>query len=192
MNVITITLTVAIGSTMGADSFLTFIPLEIIFLGLVAFVFGTGSGVVTAKIMNLFMKEKINPLIGSAGIASVPIAARVSHVVANKENPENFLIITPSVRTWPACSERPSLAASCSRCSEFADEGHLGGGLEGHARVRGSPPVSGHRHPSGVGAEDPVRRIFLIFLGFLLIYLGQEGRARGASDDPDGARHGGG
>jgi oxaloacetate decarboxylase beta subunit len=78
---------------MGADSFLTTDTLLIVFLGLVAFVFGTGSGVVTAKIMNLFLKEKINPLIGSAGIASVPIAARVSHVVANKENPDNFLIM---------------------------------------------------------------------------------------------------
>jgi len=92
MNVITITLTLAIGSTMAADTFVTVKTLEIVALGLVAFVFGTGSGVVTAKIMNLFMKNKINPLIGSAGIASVPIAARVSHVVANKANPNNFLI----------------------------------------------------------------------------------------------------
>jgi oxaloacetate decarboxylase beta subunit len=92
MNVITITLTLAIGSTMAADTFVTVKTLEIVFLGLVAFVFGTGSGVLTAKIMNLFMKNKINPLLGSAGIASVPIAARVSHVVANKANPNNFLI----------------------------------------------------------------------------------------------------
>ena len=92
MNVITITLTLAIGSTMNADTFVTFNTLLIVFLGLVAFVFGTGSGVLTAKVMNVFMKEKINPLLGSAGIASVPIAARVSHVVANKANPNNFLI----------------------------------------------------------------------------------------------------
>lgn len=92
MNVITITLTLAIGSTMNADTFVTVTTLQIVFLGLVAFVFGTGSGVLTAKIMNVFMKNKINPLLGSAGIASVPIAARVSHVVANKANPENFLI----------------------------------------------------------------------------------------------------
>lgn len=92
MNIITITLTLAIGSTMNADTFVTVETLQIVFLGLVAFVFGTGSGVVTAKIMNMFMKSKINPLLGSAGIASVPIAARVSHVVANKANPENFLI----------------------------------------------------------------------------------------------------
>lgn len=92
MNVIIIILTVAIGSTMSADKFLTWQTLEIVGLGLLAFLFGTGSGVVTAKIMNLFLKTKINPLIGSAGIASVPIAARVSHLVAFKANPKNLLI----------------------------------------------------------------------------------------------------
>jgi oxaloacetate decarboxylase beta subunit len=92
MNVVIVILTIAIGSTMGADKFLTGSTIEIIFLGLVAFVFGTGSGVVGAKIMNLFLTEKINPLLGSAGIASVPIAARVAHVVALQDDPENFLI----------------------------------------------------------------------------------------------------
>ena len=82
MNVIIIVLTVAIGSTMAADKFLTGSTIEIIVLGLIAFLFGTASGVIGAKIMNLFLKEKINPLLGSAGIASVPIAARVSHNVA--------------------------------------------------------------------------------------------------------------
>jgi carboxybiotin decarboxylase len=92
MNVIIILLTVAIGSTMSADSFLTFKTIEIVVLGLIAFVFGTGSGVIGAKIMNLFLKEKINPLLGSAGIASVPIAARVSHNVALQDDKENYLI----------------------------------------------------------------------------------------------------
>jgi oxaloacetate decarboxylase beta subunit len=92
MNVIIIILTVAIGSTMAADKFLTWQTLQIIVLGLIAFMFGTASGVLTAKIMNLFLKIKINPLIGSAGIASVPIAARVSHIVAEQENPNNLLI----------------------------------------------------------------------------------------------------
>jgi oxaloacetate decarboxylase beta subunit len=77
---------------MAADKFLTFKTVEIVVLGLIAFLFGTASGVVTAKIMNLFLKTPINPLIGSAGIASVPIAARVSHIVAHQENPNNFLI----------------------------------------------------------------------------------------------------
>ncbi|PTY06188.1 glutaconyl-CoA decarboxylase subunit beta [Opitutaceae bacterium EW11] len=92
LNIITLVLTTAIGSTMTADSFLTVKTLEIVGLGLIAFVFGTGSGVLTAKTMNLFLKQKINPLIGSAGIASVPIAARVSHIVAHKANPRNYLI----------------------------------------------------------------------------------------------------
>lgn len=92
MNVIIIILTVAIGGTMAADKFLNLETLMIVVLGLIAFVFGTASGVLTAKIMNLFLKEKINPLIGSAGIASVPIAARVSHIVAHEENPNNYLI----------------------------------------------------------------------------------------------------
>lgn len=93
MNVVTIVLTVAIGSTMNADQFLNLKTLEIILLGLVAFVFGTGSGVVGAKILNWISGGKVNPLIGSAGIASVPIAARVSHIVGLKENPYNFLIM---------------------------------------------------------------------------------------------------
>jgi len=92
MNVIIIILTVAIGSTMSADKFLTFKTVEIVVLGLVAFLFGTGSGVLGAKLMNLFLKEKINPLLGSAGIASVPIAARVAHLVALEEDKENYLI----------------------------------------------------------------------------------------------------
>lgn len=93
MNVITITLTVAIGSTMAAERFLNMMTLEIILLGLVAFMGGTASGVLAAKVLNKFSGGKINPLIGSAGIASVPIAARVSHVVALRENPFNFLIM---------------------------------------------------------------------------------------------------
>jgi oxaloacetate decarboxylase beta subunit len=92
MNVVIVILTVAIGSTMAADKFLNLQTLAILGLGLIAFVFGTGSGVVGAKIMNLFLKEPINPLLGSAGIASVPIAARVTHVTALRDDPENYLI----------------------------------------------------------------------------------------------------
>jgi sodium ion-translocating decarboxylase beta subunit len=92
MNVIIIILTVAIGSTMGADQFLTFKTIEIVVLGLIAFLCGTGSGVIGAKIMNMFLEEKINPLLGSAGIASVPIAARVAHMVALQDDKENYLI----------------------------------------------------------------------------------------------------
>jgi oxaloacetate decarboxylase beta subunit len=93
MNVVTLVLTVAIGSTMNADQFLTIKTLQIEALGLVAFIFGTASGVLMAKIMNKISHGKINPLIGSAGIASVPIAARVSHMVAYRENPQSCLIM---------------------------------------------------------------------------------------------------
>jgi len=93
LNIVTLILTVAIGSTMNADLFLNFKTLLIIILGLVAFVFGTASGIIGAKIMNKLSGGKINPLIGSAGIASVPIAARVSHVVGLQENRYNFLIM---------------------------------------------------------------------------------------------------
>lgn len=93
LNVVTLVLTVAIGSTMRADLFLNFDTLLIIVLGLIAFVFGTASGVVAARIMNKLSGGKINPLIGSAGIASVPIAARVSHSVGLEENRYNFLIM---------------------------------------------------------------------------------------------------
>jgi oxaloacetate decarboxylase beta subunit len=77
---------------MAAEKFLNVQTLEILGLGLIAFVFGTGSGVLGAKVMNLFLKRPINPLLGSAGIASVPIAARVTHVTALRDDPENYLI----------------------------------------------------------------------------------------------------
>lgn len=93
MNVITILLGVSIGSTMKADTFLTIKTLEIVTLGLIAFMTGTAGGVLGAKFLNKLSGGKINPLVGSAGIASVPIAARVSHSVAIKENPYNFLIM---------------------------------------------------------------------------------------------------
>lgn len=92
MNIVIVLLTIAIGSTMGADKFLTVSTIEILALGLIAFMVGTASGVLGAKVMNLFLEVKINPLLGSAGIASVPIAARVAHMVALEDDPENFLI----------------------------------------------------------------------------------------------------
>lgn len=93
LNIVTLILTVAIGSTMDARTFLTPSTLLIIVLGLVAFAFGTGSGVVCAKVMCYLTHGRINPLIGSAGIASVPIAARVSHLVGQQENRRIFLLM---------------------------------------------------------------------------------------------------
>lgn len=93
LNIVTLVLTVAIGSTMAGDTFLTTDTILIIALGLVAFAFGTGSGVVCAKLMNKISGGRINPLIGSAGIASVPIAARVSHLVGQQESRNVFLLM---------------------------------------------------------------------------------------------------
>lgn len=93
MNIVTIFLGISVGATATATTFLDPQTLKIIVLGVVAFGFGTAGGVIIAKIMNLFSKNKINPLIGSAGVSAVPMAARVSQVVGQKENPANFLLM---------------------------------------------------------------------------------------------------
>ncbi len=93
MNIVTIFLGVSVGATATAEIFLTAKTLQIIAMGIVAFGFGTAGGVLLAKFMNLFLKEKINPLIGSAGVSAVPMAARVSQTVGQKENPKNFLLM---------------------------------------------------------------------------------------------------
>ena len=93
MNIVTIFLGISVGATATADIFLQMKTLQIIAMGIVAFGFGTAGGVLLAKFMNLFLKNKINPLIGSAGVSAVPMAARVSQVVGQKENPKNFLLM---------------------------------------------------------------------------------------------------
>ena len=93
MNIVTIFLGFTVGATATATTFLTLQTIEIMCMGIVAFGFGTAGGVLLAKLMNLFLKEKINPLIGSAGVSAVPMAARVSQVVGQKENPSNFLLM---------------------------------------------------------------------------------------------------
>jgi sodium ion-translocating decarboxylase beta subunit len=93
LNIVTIFLGLAVGSTMQAESFLKPQPIFIFFLGLVAFAFSTVGGVLFAKLMNLFVKEKINPLIGSAGVSAVPMAARVSQKVGAEYDPKNFLLM---------------------------------------------------------------------------------------------------
>ncbi len=94
MNIVTIFLGISVGATATADTFLAPKTLAIICMGVVAFGMGTGGGVLLAKFMNLFTKKnKINPLIGSAGVSAVPMAARVSQVVGQKENPQNFLLM---------------------------------------------------------------------------------------------------
>ncbi len=93
MNIVTIFLGISVGATTTADSFLNWQTLGILTLGVVAFSCGSASGVILAKIINIFSKEKINPLIGSAGVSAVPMAARVSQTVGQKYNPGNFLLM---------------------------------------------------------------------------------------------------
>ncbi len=93
MNIITILLGVSVGATTSAASFLNWNTIKIVILGLVAFMLGTASGVLFGKLMYLFSKGKVNPLIGSAGVSAVPMAARVSQKEGQKENPSNFLLM---------------------------------------------------------------------------------------------------
>ena len=81
------------GATATGTTFLSLQTIKIMVMGVVAFSFGTAGGVLLAKFMNLFLKEKINPLIGSAGVSAVPMAARVSQMVGQKYNPGNFLLM---------------------------------------------------------------------------------------------------
>jgi len=93
MNIVTIMLGISVGATATANTFLAWDTIKIIVMGVVAFGMGTAGGVLLAKFMNLFLKKKINPLIGSAGVSAVPMAARVSQMVGQKENPSNFLLM---------------------------------------------------------------------------------------------------
>ncbi|MCB9071032.1 MAG: sodium ion-translocating decarboxylase subunit beta [Prevotellaceae bacterium] len=93
MNITTIFLGITVGATATADAFLNMKTLMILGMGIIAFGFGSAGGVLLAKFMNLFSKDKINPLIGSAGVSAVPMAARVSQVVGQEENPGNFLLM---------------------------------------------------------------------------------------------------
>ncbi|MDP2139473.1 MAG: sodium ion-translocating decarboxylase subunit beta [Gammaproteobacteria bacterium] len=93
INIVTILLGLAVGSKLSADQFLVASTLGILLLGMVAFSIGTAAGVLMAKLMNLFPGSKINPLIGSAGVSAVPMAARVSNRLGLEANPHNFLLM---------------------------------------------------------------------------------------------------
>ena len=93
MNIITICLGVTVGATASYDYFLTPKTLGILVMGLCAFALGTAGGVLFGKLMYIFTKGKVNPLIGSAGVSAVPMAARVSQNVGSKEDPTNFLLM---------------------------------------------------------------------------------------------------
>ena len=92
-NIVVIFLGTTVGATATAEAFLNWQTIGILTVGIVAFGFGTAGGVLLAKFMNLFVKEKINPLIGSAGVSAVPMAARVSQAEGAKANPRNFLLM---------------------------------------------------------------------------------------------------
>ena len=93
MNIITIMLSTSVGATMVASNFLKLDTIKIVFLGLVAFGISTAGGLIGGNIMCKVTGKKVNPLIGSAGVSAVPMAARVSQVVGQKENPSNFLLM---------------------------------------------------------------------------------------------------
>ena len=93
MNICTIFLGISVGATTTAAAFLNFQTLAILIIGVLAFSIGSAGGVLLAKFMNLFTKNKINPLIGSAGVSAVPMAARVSQNVGQEANPGNFLLM---------------------------------------------------------------------------------------------------
>ena len=93
INIVTIMLGLSVGSKLACEKFLSATTLGILALGLCAFCVGTAAGVLMAKLMNVFSKEKVNPLIGSAGVSAVPMAARVSNKVSLSENPGNFILM---------------------------------------------------------------------------------------------------
>jgi len=93
MNIVTIFLMLCIGAWMGAENILKVRTLAVLALGITAFAFGTAGGLLLAKFMNIFLKEKINPLVGSAGVSAVPMAARISQIVGQREDPQNFLLM---------------------------------------------------------------------------------------------------
>ncbi|ATW24350.1 sodium ion-translocating decarboxylase subunit beta [Candidatus Formimonas warabiya] len=92
-NLVTLLLGITIGASMGYEQFLRWETLMILALGLVAFVFDTVGGVLFAKLMNLFTKEKVNPMVGAAGISAFPMSARVIQKLAQKEDPTNFVLM---------------------------------------------------------------------------------------------------
>ena len=93
MNIITIFLGLTVGATANAQTFLTLNTLKIVGMGLVAFALGTVGGLLLGKLMYVVTKGKVNPLIGSAGVSAVPMAARVSQLVGQEEDPGNFLLM---------------------------------------------------------------------------------------------------
>jgi oxaloacetate decarboxylase beta subunit len=93
INSVTLFLGVSVGITMNGQAFLTVQTLGILGLGVLAFALATASGIWMAQLLNLFLRDKINPLIGSAGVSAVPMASRVSHIEGQKADPNNYLLM---------------------------------------------------------------------------------------------------
>jgi oxaloacetate decarboxylase beta subunit len=93
INIITILLGLGVGAQLSAEKFLNICTLGILILGVIAFATGTASGLIMAKIINLFSNSKINPLIGSAGVSAIPMAARVSQKLGMESDPQNMLLM---------------------------------------------------------------------------------------------------
>jgi oxaloacetate decarboxylase beta subunit len=93
INVLTVLLGLSVGAFMSAENFLRLDSLAVFGLGIVAFSSSTAFGILLAKLMNLFVKEKINPMIGAAGVSAVPMAARVVQKMGQQANPRNFLLM---------------------------------------------------------------------------------------------------
>jgi oxaloacetate decarboxylase beta subunit len=92
-NLVTLLLGITVGATMKAEEFIQFQTLLIMVLGLVAFIFDTAGGVLFAKLMNLISKEKVNPMIGAAGISAFPMSSRIVQKMAKEEDPTNFILM---------------------------------------------------------------------------------------------------
>ena len=93
INIVTIFLGLSVGSKLSASAFLRPETLGILVLGAIAFSFGTAAGVLMAKLMNKLSENKVNPLIGAAGVSAVPMSARVANKVGQESNPHNFLLM---------------------------------------------------------------------------------------------------
>jgi oxaloacetate decarboxylase beta subunit len=93
LNIVTIFLMLAIGITLKAEAILDLTTIKILLLGLIAFCIGTAGGILFAKLMNLFSHNKVNPIIGAAGVSAVPMAARVAQEMAYRDDPNNHLLM---------------------------------------------------------------------------------------------------
>ena len=131
-NIVTIFLGLTVGATTQGSTFLTMQTIYIVILGVIAFSFGTAGGVLLAKLMNILSGGQINPLIGSAGVSAVPMAARVSQKVGQEEDPGNFLLMHamgPKCTPWAPMSPASSAPRSPRACLSLSSVDRIRKGL---------------------------------------------------------------